>query len=66
MDYDAQEVLVVAPRVPVRQDFQRGQDVLNTVRTNVLLGSIYLRDALIDRTPASQCRAIWRSSQTSR
>jgi hypothetical protein len=22
-----------------RQDFQRGQDVLNTVRTNVLLGS---------------------------
>ena len=37
-----------------RQDFQRGQDVLNTVRTNVLLGSIYLRDALIDRTPASQ------------
>ena len=94
------------------QDFQRGQDVLTTVRTNVLLGSIYLRDALIDRTPASQedyraraaadprgsgpraaalppadrlaartaalgrppggarattgCRAIWRSSQTSR
>jgi signal transduction histidine kinase len=37
-----------------RQDFQRGQDVLNTVRANVLLGSIYLRDALIDRTPASQ------------
>jgi signal transduction histidine kinase len=36
-----------------RNDFQRGQDVLTTVRTNVLLGSIYLRDALIDRTPAS-------------
>ena len=36
-----------------RSDFQRGQDVLATVRTNVLLGSIYLRDALIDRTPAS-------------
>src|SRR5687768_7330521 len=36
-----------------RIDFQRGQDVLSTVRTNVLLGSIYLRDALIDRTPAS-------------
>ena len=36
-----------------RDDFQRGQDVLTTVRTNVLLGSIYLRDALIDRTPAS-------------
>jgi signal transduction histidine kinase len=37
-----------------RDDFQRGQDVLTAVRTNVLLGSIYLRDALIDRTPASQ------------
>jgi signal transduction histidine kinase len=35
-----------------RNDFQRGQDVLATVRTNVLLGSIYLRDALIDRTAA--------------
>jgi len=32
-----------------RGDFQRGQDVLTAVRTNVLLGSIYLRDALIDR-----------------
>jgi signal transduction histidine kinase len=36
-----------------RDDFQRGQDVLSTVRTNVLLGSIYLRDALIDRSPVS-------------
>jgi signal transduction histidine kinase len=36
-----------------RADFQRGQDVLTAVRTNVLLGSIYLRDALIDRTPES-------------
>ncbi len=36
-----------------RDDFQRGQDVLATVRTNVLLGSVYLRDALIDRTPSS-------------
>jgi len=36
-----------------RDDFQRGQDVLTTVRTNVLLGSVYLRDALIDRTPSS-------------
>ena len=36
-----------------RTDFQRGQDVLTTIRTNVLLGSVYLRDALIDRTPAS-------------
>jgi signal transduction histidine kinase len=36
-----------------RDDFQRGQDVLTAVRTNVLLGSIYLRDALIDRTPES-------------
>jgi signal transduction histidine kinase len=37
-----------------RGDFQRGQDVLTAVRTNVLLGSIFLRDALIDRTPESQ------------
>jgi signal transduction histidine kinase len=36
-----------------RDDFQRGHEVLATVRTSVLLGSIYLRDALIDRTPAS-------------
>jgi len=36
-----------------RDDFQRGQEVLTTVRTNILLGSIYLRDALIDRTPVS-------------
>jgi signal transduction histidine kinase len=36
-----------------RDDFQRGQEVLTTIRTNVLLGSIYLRDALIDRETAS-------------
>jgi signal transduction histidine kinase len=29
----------------------RGERVLSTVRTNVLLGSIYLRDALIDNRP---------------
>ena len=37
-----------------RDDFQRGQEVLTAVRTSVLLGSIYLRDALIDPTPASR------------
>jgi signal transduction histidine kinase len=36
-----------------RETFQRGQEVLTAVRTNVLLGSIYLRDALIDRAPES-------------
>lgn len=36
-----------------RDAFQRGQDVLTAVRTSVLLGSIYLRDALIDLTPAN-------------
>lgn len=32
----------------VHESFQRGEQVLTTVRTSVLLGSIYLRDALID------------------
>ena len=32
----------------VRIAFVQGEEVLNTVRTSVLLGSIYLRDALID------------------
>jgi signal transduction histidine kinase len=32
----------------LRRDYIRGQQALSTVRTNVLLGSIYLRDALID------------------
>jgi signal transduction histidine kinase len=32
----------------------RGDRVLSTVRTNVLLGSIYLRDALIDNRPATR------------
>jgi signal transduction histidine kinase len=32
----------------VHQSSQRGEQVLTTVRTSVLLGSIYLRDALID------------------
>lgn len=35
-----------------RDAFQRGQEVLTAVRTSVLLGSIYLRDALIDANPA--------------
>lgn len=32
----------------VQESYVRGEQVLVTVRTNVLLGSIYLRDALID------------------
>jgi signal transduction histidine kinase len=37
-----------------RLAFQRGQDVLTAVHTGVLLGSIYLRDALIDPSPTSR------------
>jgi len=33
------------------QSFLRGEQVLTTVRTRVLLGSIYLRDALVSDTP---------------
>jgi signal transduction histidine kinase len=31
-----------------RDSFIRGERVLSTIRTNVLLGSVYLRDALVD------------------
>ncbi|MGH9346162.1 MAG: sensor histidine kinase [Vicinamibacterales bacterium] len=31
-----------------RTSFVRGEQVLSTIRTNVLLGSVYLRDALVD------------------
>ncbi len=34
----------------VHETYVRGEQTLSKVRTNVLLGSIYLRDALIDRT----------------
>ncbi|HEY7189041.1 MAG TPA: histidine kinase [Vicinamibacterales bacterium] len=36
----------------LQQNYIRGEEALSLVRTNVLLGSIYLRDALIDSTPA--------------
>src|SRR5688572_16552053 len=42
----------------VHESFLRGEQVLNTVRTSVLLGSIYLRDALIDN--ASPTREYYR------
>ena len=32
----------------VHEEYVRGEQTLSKVRTNVLLGSIYLRDALID------------------
>ena len=38
----------------VQQSYVRGEQALLKVRTNVLLGSIYLRDALIDTEPARQ------------
>jgi signal transduction histidine kinase len=36
----------------LQRDYLRGELALSKVRMNVLLGSIYLRDALIDNTPA--------------
>jgi signal transduction histidine kinase len=36
----------------LHQHYVRGEEALSRVRTNVLLGSIYLRDALIDSAPA--------------
>lgn len=46
----------------LRRDYVRGQQALSTVRTNVLLGSIYLRDALIDS--AEDRREYYRSELT--
>lgn len=37
-----------------RESFARGERTLSTVRTSVLLGSIYLRDALIDVQPTAR------------
>jgi signal transduction histidine kinase len=36
----------------VHEQYVRGEQTLSKVRTNVLLGSIFLRDALIDTTPS--------------
>jgi signal transduction histidine kinase len=36
----------------VHEQYVRGEQTLSKVRTNVLLGSIYLRDALIDNAPS--------------
>ena len=36
--------------------FVRGEDTLTAIRTSVLLGSIYLRDALVDTTGSRQYR----------
>jgi signal transduction histidine kinase len=38
----------------VHEQYVRGEQTLSKVRTNVLLGSIYLRDALIDTAPANR------------
>jgi signal transduction histidine kinase len=38
----------------VHEQYVRGEQTLSTVRTNVLLGSIYLRDALIDSAPENR------------
>lgn len=39
-----------------RRSFARGEAALTAISTRILLGSIYLRDALIDRTPQSRNR----------
>lgn len=36
----------------LQRNYTRGEEALSLVRTNVLLGSIYLRDALIDSAPS--------------
>jgi signal transduction histidine kinase len=38
----------------VHEAFVRGEDTLSAIRTSVLLGSIYLRDALVDTTGSRQ------------
>ena len=38
----------------VHEQYVRGEQALSKVRTNVLLGSIYLRDALIDSAPENR------------
>jgi signal transduction histidine kinase len=38
----------------VHEQYVRGEQTLSKVRTNVLLGSIYLRDALIDTAPENR------------
>src|SRR5688572_3650314 len=38
----------------VHEQYVRGEQTLSKVRTNVLLGSIYLRDALIDTAPSNR------------
>ena len=43
----------------VHEQYVRGEQTLSKVRTNVLLGSIYLRDALIDN--GSQRREYYRA-----
>ena len=38
----------------MQESFVRGERARSTVRQNVLLGSIYLRDALIDAAPGTR------------
>ena len=38
----------------LQRSYTRGDEALSLVRTNVLLGSIYLRDALIDSAPSQR------------
>jgi signal transduction histidine kinase len=45
--------------------YTRAQDLLSTVRAQVLLGSVYVRDALLDPSPAAATQSLHRLEQTS-
>jgi len=45
--------------------YTRAQDLLSTVRAQVLLGSVYVRDALLDPSPAAATQSLNRLQQTS-
>ena len=42
----------------LQRNYVRGEQALSRVRTNVLLGSIYLRDALIDSAPVRRSTTV--------
>jgi len=46
--------------------YTRAQELLSTVRAQVLLGSVYVRDALLDPSPAAATQSLSRLEQTSR
>ena len=45
--------------------YTQAQDLLSTIRAQVLLGSVYVRDALLDPSPAAATQSLQRLEQTS-